>query len=477
MHQTQIIKIKEIRYCDPISVFDGLHLEKWAILFDSALQNPQYGRYSYIAVDPFQVLWVKDGLLTLNDVPVKTHDNPFQYLKTLLAETSQPNIPDLPPFQGGAAGAFSYDLYQYLENIPAHGLDDTNFPDMALGFYDVVISFDHVLEKAWIISTGLPEKAPEKQSVRAVARLDYFIDLIAQHKITDNRENPVLSKNTGIYPSDFRKSDYIEAIARVKEYILAGDIFEANISHRFSGEMPPNLLPFDLYKKSHKNNPAPFSAFMNLGDTCVVSASPERFIQLNQSHVETRPIKGTRSRGHTPEIDKQLAAELIHSEKDHAENVMIVDLLRNDLSRVCSDHSVRVTQLCGLESYPAVHHLVSVITGELRPECDAVDLLQATFPGGSITGAPKIRAMEIIAEIEPTRRGIYCGSLGFIGFNGCMDTSIAIRTCTIRGNTVTFQAGGAIVADSCPENEYQETLVKARPLHEALGELHDIAYR
>ncbi|QDQ40088.1 aminodeoxychorismate synthase component I [Legionella geestiana] len=474
---TTLPQIKEIPFENPMMIFERFHEKKWAFLFDSALEHPVYGRYSYIALEPCQVIWVKDGELLQDGVPLLHHENPFQYLKAQLHEMTHPLIPDLPPFQGGLAGAFSYDLYQYLEKIPMHALDDTGFPDMAVGFYDVVISFDNVLQKAWIVSTGYPEKNPAKQSARALQRLHHFLDAI-QCEGTKNYHPKVTAANVAAdYSPNFEKAAYIQAIKCVQDYILAGDIFETNISQRFSGSMPEGVLPFELYKILRTTNPAPFAAFLNLGDFQVVSASPERFLRLHQGFVETRPIKGTRPRGDTPESDRALAESLKNSEKDNAENVMIVDLLRNDLSRVCKDHSVKVTTLCGLETYPAVHHLVSVITGELCPDCDALDLLQATFPGGSITGAPKIRAMEIIAEIEPTRRGIYCGSLGFIGFNGCMDTSIAIRTCTLHGNTVNFQAGGAIVADSCPESEYQETLVKARPLIEALGRLHDIAHR
>lgn len=474
---TTALQIKEIPYDDPMTVFESFHGKKWAFLFDSALRHPDYGRYSYIALEPCQVVWVKDGELLQDGLRILHHENPFQYLKAQLRETAHPLIPGLPPFQGGLAGAFSYDLYQYLEKIPLHALDDTGFPDMAVGLYDVVISFDNLLQKAWVVSTGYPEKNPAKQTARALQRLHDVLNAIKYDGIKNHHPDAAPVSMTACCSANVEKSAYIEAIQRIQEYILAGDIFEANISQRFSGSMPEGAAPFELYKMLRNMNPAPFSAYMNLGDFHVVSASPERFLHLHQGQVETRPIKGTRPRGETPESDRALAESLINSEKDNAENVMIVDLLRNDLSKVCTDNSVCVTTLCGLETYPAVHHLVSVVRGELRPDCDALDLLQAAFPGGSITGAPKIRAMEIIAETEPTRRGIYCGSLGFIGFNGCMDTSIAIRTCTIHGNTVRFQAGGAIVADSCPESEYEETLVKARPLAEALGRLHDIAHR
>ncbi len=507
--------IKEIPYRDPLSIFTGLQHKKWALLLDSALHNAHYGRYCYIAVDPFKVLCAKDGQVSVDDAPVNSEHNPFDLLKALLNQMPGSNHPDLPPFQGGAAGAFAYDLHQYIEAIPTNCSDELYFPDMAIGFYDVVISFDAVKKKAWIVSTGWPEKTPEMRLARATERLNAFTDLVASMERSSLRaiakqsrvrssepwiasylattrpassfqlfvpKVEALATTTGKltegiepYPltepnisSTFNATTYSEAVNRVIDYIIAGDIFEANISQCFKSKLPAGMTPFSLYQRLRERNPAPFAAFMNLGDTYVISASPERFLQLSEGFVETRPIKGTRPRHANPKRDQQLAAELKASEKDIAENVMIVDLLRNDLSKVCKDHSINVTQLCGLESYATVHHLVSVVTGELKQDQDAIDLLMAAFPGGSITGAPKIRAMQIIAEIEPTKRGIYCGSIGFIGFNATMDTSIAIRTYTIKEDVVTFQAGGAIVADSNPTEEYQETLTKSAALHDAL---------
>jgi para-aminobenzoate synthetase component 1 len=276
--------------------------------------------------------------------------------------------------------------------------------------------------------------------------------------------------------SNFSPTAYEEQVQKVISYILDGDIFEANISQCFSASLPANLTPFDLYRRLRQINPAPFAAYLHFADMVLASASPERFIQLTAGRVETRPIKGTRPRGKSAEEDARLARELVDSEKDWAENVMIVDLLRNDLSRVCEAHSVQVPQLCGLESYPTVHHLVSVVTGTLREGHQALDLLKATFPGGSITGAPKVRAMEIIAELEPTRRGPYCGSVIYLGFDGNLDSSIIIRSFSIKNKKIRFQAGGAIVADSIPREEQEEVLAKARALFRALGCEHDPAY-
>jgi para-aminobenzoate synthetase component 1 len=270
--------------------------------------------------------------------------------------------------------------------------------------------------------------------------------------------------------STFTHRGYLNAVERVRDYIVAGDIFQANLSQRFQSGL--REAPFELYQRLRRRNPAPFAAYLDFGDLAVLSASPERFLRLDGERrlIETRPIKGTRPRGLGPMHDAALGRALAESEKDRAENVMIVDLLRNDLSRVCRPGTVRVPELFALEHHPTVHHLVSTVVGELEPGADAIELIRAAFPGGSITGAPKVRAMEIIAELEPTRRGVYCGSIGYISSTGAMDTSIVIRTYLALRGQVYFQAGGGIVADSDPELEYRETLDKARGLIETLVE-------
>jgi len=267
--------------------------------------------------------------------------------------------------------------------------------------------------------------------------------------------------------SNFTRAGYLDAVAHVIEYIFGGDIFQANLSQRL--EAPLAGTPLELYGRLRRRNPAPFAAFLEFGDVVVASSSPERFLRVHDGRrVETRPIKGTRPRGVGPEHDAALALALTESDKDRAENVMIVDLLRNDLSRVCRPGTVCVPELFAVEHYATVHHLVSTVVGELAPEHDAVDLVQAAFPGGSITGAPKVRAMQIIAELEPTQRAVYCGSIGYLSVTGALDTSIVIRTYLVLGRDVYFQVGGGIVADSDPEEEYRETLDKARGLVAAL---------
>jgi para-aminobenzoate synthetase component 1 len=325
-----------------------------------------------------------------------------------------------------------------------------------------------------LISTGLPEVDPIRRRDRAARRLAGVRAALRQTSsispVTSGRfVEPALRFPLHQLPgllSNFDRQGYLQAARRAVEYVHAGDCFQVNLSQRLLH--PATLAPLELYGRLRERNPAPFAAYFDLGEFAIASASPERFLRVVNGAVETRPIKGTRPRGQTPAEDRQQAADLLASAKDRAENIMIVDLLRNDLGRVCAYGSVRVGAVCALESYRAVHHLVSEVHGRLRPESRPIDLLRAAFPGGSVTGAPKVRAMEIIAELEPTARGPYCGSLGYIGFDGTMDTNILIRTFTIGRGWAQFPVGGGIVADSIPEDEYAETLHKAEGLLRAL---------
>ena len=455
---------REFPWLDPLAAFEVVRGLPWPVLLDSAAGGSRLGRRSYVAADPYLRLSSKDGRITLGERSFT--GDPFAVLQRAARHYHLDHDPALPaPFQTGAMGWFGYDLAHHLERLPHPALDDLAFPDLAVGFYDTVLAFDGQERRAWLMSSGWPEATPEASMHRRKARADRFEGLLAG--AGDPEPAPEIQGEVRI-GSNFTRGTYEAAVDRVVEYILAGDIFQANLSQRFLAELPQGLDGWGLYRRLRQRNPAPFASYLDLGGVEIVSASPERFLELRGRRVETRPIKGTRPRGSTPEEDARLAAELLASEKDRAENVMIVDLLRNDLSRVCRDHSVLTPEICVLESFATVHHLVSTVTGELRPGLDAVDLLRATFPGGSITGAPKIRAMEIIAELEPTRRGPYCGAIGWLGGDGWMDTSITIRTYAIKDGMVAFQAGGGIVADSDPAAEYEETLDKARALIEAL---------
>jgi para-aminobenzoate synthetase component 1 len=447
----------------PLARFARFAAEPYAALLDSAKVMDRFGRYSFLAVDPFSVLEAKDGRIALDGRSLE--GDPFEVLRECLAAFPLTHRDGLPPFQTGAVGFLSYDLCHHLERLPRPRADDMRFPDLALCFYDVIAAWDHRDRRAFVLSSGWPEPDSAARRKRAIARAER----LAQELAADpGPAGPHVPHATPAIESNFSRPDYERAVQRVIDYILAGDIFQANMTQRFRARMPQGLEPFALYRRLMAINPAPFAAFLNFGETAIASASPERFLSLRNGWVETRPIKGTRPRGKTPEEDERLAAELLASEKDNAENVMIVDLLRNDLSRVCRDGSVNVPELCVLETYATVFHLVSTVVGQMRPGLGAVDLLRASFPGGSITGAPKIRAMEIIAELEPTQRGPYCGSVGWFGFDGGMDTSITIRTYAIKDGWVTFQAGGGIVADSDPAAEYEESLAKARALTAAL---------
>jgi para-aminobenzoate synthetase component I len=476
---------------DPLQIAARFSDLPYFLLLDSATgtagESHQLGRYSFLTADPARVVRSK-GRATELGAPgepwTPLDDDPLTAVRDLLRPWAAEPVPGLPPFQGGAAGYVGYDYGAVLERLPRPRFDDLAIPDVVLGLYDWVIAWDHRLETAWIVSTGLPATGDDRLA-RARSRL-----LMVRQRL----QGPARAARTPVaapsdpaaeapsYPvlgvdgadaiglrSTFTHRGYLDAVTRVRDYIVAGDIFQANLSQRL--QAPLAEPPLHLYRRLRARNPAAFAAYLDYGDLQVLSASPERFLRLDENgrQVETRPIKGTRPRGLGPMHDAALGRALAESDKDRAENVMIVDLLRNDLSRVCRPGTVRVPELFALEHFPTVHHLVSTVVGDLNPDADAFDLLRAAFPGGSITGAPKIRAMEIIAELEPSQRGVYCGSIGYVSTTGAMDTSIVIRTYLALRGRVYFQAGGGIVADSDPELEYRETLDKARALIGALA--------
>jgi para-aminobenzoate synthetase component 1 len=361
---------------------------------------------------------------------------------------------------------------------------DIESPDQACGIYDWVISSDHAQNRAWLLSHGYPDADRPSRTQRRDRRLRAVIaSLRAQRGVAPSRStpdeqgayaprSPILAPQypLPVFPgvtSNFSRAGYEAAVRRAVEYIHAGDCFQVNLSQRLLA--PLREHPLDLYGRLRARNPAPFGAYFDLGASQILSASPERFLRVFPGgEVETRPIKGTRRRGSTPEEDAALVRDLATSAKDRAENVMIVDLLRNDIGKVCEYGSVRVPRVCEVETFRFVHHLVSEVRGRLRPGLGPLDLLAAAFPGGSVTGAPKVRAMEIIAELEPTARGPYCGCLGWVGFDGAMDTNILIRTFTAGRGWVQFPVGGGVVADSDPAREYEETLHKAAGLLQSL---------
>ncbi|MBV9122767.1 MAG: aminodeoxychorismate synthase component I, partial [Planctomycetes bacterium] len=450
------------------------------LFLDSAGVRPPQGRYSYVTAAPFRRLISRRGRVETMDRRGTRSEwaDPFHVLARNLSSFPLPTITGLPPFQGGAAGLFGYDLCHYLERLPRPAYDEFQVPDLAVGFYDWVIPFDHSQNRAWLVSTGLPAR-PERRPQRAARRLRQVLRALSLAHVAgegSTRSNPGLARSDlcpqfflpsqPTLSSNFDRAGYLAAVQRAIDYIHAGDCFQVNLSQRLLS--PVTLPPLDLYGRLRERNPAPFAGYFDLGEFVIASASPERFLRVDRGEVETYPIKGTRPRGGTPEEDRAVVEELLHSAKDRAENIMIVDLLRNDLGRVCRYGSVRVPAVCRLQSFPYVHHLVSEVRGRLREGLTSLDLLRAAFPGGSVTGAPKIRAMEIIAELEPTARGPYCGSLGYLGFDGSLDTNILIRTFTMGRGWVQFPVGGGIVADSLPEREYEETWHKAQGLLQAL---------
>ncbi|NMS88537.1 aminodeoxychorismate synthase component I [Clostridioides difficile] len=430
-------------------IFTIFRNEHNSFILDSAMDKKKLGRYSFISSQPFKILKYKD-----------TDENPLEFLKEELNRYRVVNDTDI-PFIGGAVGYLSYDLGNYMEELPRSAVDDIGMPDMYFGFYNHVIVVDHLMEKTYIATPNIDMKLEEN----IIDDIEQKI-LKEEEKGIDNicyQEKEVKSIRL---KSNFTKEEFKNAVQNVREYIRQGDIYQANLTQRFSGET--ELTSFELYRDLRRFSPAPFGAFLNFEDVHILSNSPERFIRCIDKKIETRPIKGTRPRGKDEEEDLKLQQELKNSEKDRAELLMIVDLERNDIGRISKTGSVKVPELFVIEPYANVNHLVSTVVGELKDNKDATDIIKATFPGGSITGAPKIRAMEIIDELEPTQRSVYTGSIGYIGFNGDMDFNIAIRTIIKDDKKVYFQVGGGMTWDSNPDEEYQETMDKAKSIMKAL---------
>jgi para-aminobenzoate synthetase component 1 len=419
---------------DPFGTCVRFSTLPYLLFLDSSAQGV-LGRYSFLTADP--------------NALARTPEE----ARALLRRQRQEVLPGLPPFQGGIAGYVSYDWGAELERVarPAPDRFTPQVSDVLLALYDWVIAWDHLEDKAWLIGASA-RTAWAQERLRAASPAV--------------RDDPA---PVGHAPeSNFSRAEYEAGVSRIREYIAAGDVYQVNLAQRFHA--PFRGSPLALYRRLRARNPAPFGAYLDFAGTIVTSISPERFLRFDPQTrlVEARPIKGTRPRDATAARDSALARELLESEKDRAENVMIVDLLRNDLGKVCRAGSVTVPKLFALESHPTVHHLVSTVTGVLADDRDAFDLLRAAFPGGSVTGAPKIRAMQIIAELERSPRGVYCGAVGYVSATGAMDFNIPIRTIVLRDGMATFHAGAGIVWDSEPAAEYQETLAKARTMMEAL---------
>lgn len=433
---------------------------KDAIFLDSGRDHEGMGRYSIIAVYPFERLENKGVRTILESGGLRTEHmgNPFELLRSKMNEYTLDYRSDL-PFVGGAVGYFGYDMCHHIESIPRTAIDDIDIPDMYLCFYHGAIVADHLEDKIYVTDAELYPGAK--------GRIDEIEGIIMNASANQTSVQARPHSSDVSFHSNMERETYLESVRRIKAYIRSGDIYQANMTQRFTAELRHE--PIQLYKRLREINPAPFASFLDFGTGQIVSSSPERFLKVRDGHIETRPIKGTLPRGATPEEDEALKVQLQNSMKDRSELLMIVDLERNDLSRVAKTGSVKVLELFVIESYATVHHLVSTVTAELKPELGVVDLLEASFPGGSITGAPKIMAMKVIDELEPTQRNIYTGSIGYLDFNGNADLNIVIRTIVCKDNKAYFQVGGGIVWDSDEVLEYNETLDKARALMEALN--------
>ena len=445
----------------PERLFAGLCARSGAFFLDSARSGGGLGRWSFIGFEPFlefreteaEGVAIAEGGRTT----CRRGGEPLAELRECLRRYAAPGHGEI-PFCGGVVGYLSYELCAVLERIGRRSADDLGLPRMLLGFHDGVLAHDHATGRTYAVANPVHERTAETildDLERAVAEA---IKCAVPAEAVRGGAEPV---------SNFARAEYLERVRRVREYIAAGDVYQINLTQRF--EAPYTGDPYALYRRLRAASPAAMAAYLNCGDFQVLSASPELLLRLDGREVETRPIKGTRPRGATPAEDERLRAELLASEKDRAELLMIVDLSRNDLGRVCETGSVRVDELRRLETLPTVHHLVATVCGRLRPDCDALDAVRATFPGGSITGAPKIRAMQIIDELETVRRHVYTGAIGWFGFDGDCELNIAIRTMLCRAGKAYYHVGGGVVWDSEPEAEFQETLDKGRALRAALN--------
>ncbi|WP_088186278.1 aminodeoxychorismate synthase component I [Desulfosporosinus sp. FKA] len=466
----------------PHIMFQALRNEPSPFFLDSGDDYQKLGCHSFLGAAPFleataypeklEITW-PNGLPKTKTVTPALSPGSFDFLDNTIRKYHVSNSPF--PFSGGAVGFISYDLKDEIEHLPHLSINDLELPLWRFAWYDGVIVYDHSQKNYWLVACGIDKDGICRHDL-AEARIRYLEHLLNSYtpSISGPLESPAMNpKNLSKIKPTVTKENYLRDLKHVIEYIYAGDIYQANLTQRFSLSWSGD--PWSLYSELHLQNPAPFAAFLYYSDFQILCSSPERFIRITKNgQIETRPIKGTRPRSESPLEDEAQAQSLLSSQKDRAELTMIIDLERNDLGRICQFGSVKVTNLITLEKYPTVWHLVSAITGQLKKGLQPSEILQAIFPGGSITGAPKIRAMEIIDELEPNQRGIYTGSIGYIGFDGAWDLNIVIRTILLKNGKAYIHAGGGIVADSIPADEYQETLDKAKALFRVLkGQLHD----
>jgi anthranilate/para-aminobenzoate synthase component I len=478
----------------PLGVLEVLRPLGFPALLESARRNEKTGRYSFVTADPYLIMSSRGTAVTLRlpAAPAGKYGSratmqrpPLEKLREVLANYPTAPVDGLPPFTGGAVGFFSYDFVRHFEDIPKRAVDDRSIPESSFLFVDLVVAFDHVLGKAWIVvnpgareqELGFRRPRPEEWGRlydEAAARLATVGRRIEEAAAAGQQEAPASpapprdERRAGrVFRSTLTKGSFEDRVRRCREYIAAGDIYQANLSLRMSADIG-DADPLRLYRLLREINPSPFAAFLDFGDLQLVSSSPERLVRLRNGIADTRPIAGTRPRGESDEETAALSAELLMNEKERAEHVMLIDLERSDLGRVCDFGSVTVDELMVIEEYSHVIHIVSNVSGRLSAGKDGFDLVRAVFPGGTITGVPKVRCMEIIDELEPVARGPYTGSLGYISNSGDLDLNIIIRTIVVKDTVAHVQAGAGIVADSDPQREYAESLRKAEAMKKAI---------
>jgi anthranilate synthase component 1 len=457
----------------PVSAFLKVAADTYAFLLESVQGGEKWGRYTFLGSDPALVLRARDLRMEVmrpgRSVEVREISDPLTALRSELGRYRAPAAAGLPPFFGGAVGFLAYDIARHFERLPTPPPDELGVPDFCLMFTDTMLVFDNLRQTLRIVANAALDEFDSARTAyqNAAAKIDRLIAKLAQPprlpRLAANE--PGTDREAGVV-SNYTPESYMQTVSRAKEYIAAGDVIQVVPSQRF--QAPLTVHPFNLYRSLRTINPSPYMFYLRMDDLTLVGASPEVMVRLVGREVTVRPIAGTRRRGATAEEDAALERELLNDPKERAEHVMLVDLGRNDVGRVAKIGSVKVTEFMVVERYSHVMHIVSNVQGELREGCDAFDAFRATFPQGTVSGAPKIRAMEIIDELEPTRRGVYAGAVGYFSYTGNMDTAIALRTLLVKNSKVYIQAGGGVVADSEPAAEYEETVNKAKAMLRAL---------
>src|SRR5580704_4770636 len=460
----------------PVSAYLRLSRDaRYACLLESVEGGEKIARYTFVGANPAQVFRCRRGACVLeSDGRMQLeYGNPMKFLRGLVRKYQPVRVPGLPPLVGGAIGYFAYDMVRQFERIPDSGRDDAGLDDAVMMFFLGLVVFDHVQHRIWIVRnvyTDAPGSLRSKYNA-AIREIAALRKLLAKPVAAENP--PRHKKRAGSrlkFTANMSRGKFISSVRKVKEYIRAGDAFQVVLSQRFSAKMKTD--PFEVYRALRVVNPSPYMYYLKLGDMAVAGSSPEMLVKVHGREAFYRPIAGTHPRGRDEKEDQKLEAQMLADPKERAEHIMLVDLGRNDLGRVCVYGSVRVEKLMFVERYSHVSHLVSSLRGTLRADVNCFDALAACFPAGTLSGAPKVRAMEIIDELEPTRRGVYGGAILYLDFAGNLDSCIAIRTLLAKGGRAYIQAGGGVVADSVPEREYQETINKARAVMAALEIAH-----